>query len=85
MYGVAQVAQAPLLSWHWYVSPPAAPVKANVGVESLSGSAGLVGIATVVAGAVVSTVKVRLAGAVALLAASTMVTSKVWLASVRPV
>jgi hypothetical protein len=60
-------------------------VKANVGVESLSGSAGLVGIATVVAGAVVSTVKVRLAGAVALPAASTMVTSKVWLASVRPV
>ena len=85
MYGVAQVAQAPLLSWHWYVSPPAAPVKAKVGVASLSGSVGFVGIATVVVGAVVSTAKVRLAGAVALPAASTMVTSNVWLASVSPV
>ena len=82
---VAQAYHTPALSWHWYVSAPAAPLKPKVGVGVLSGSVGFVGIATVLLGAVVSTVKVLVAGAVALPAASTMRTSKVWDASVRPV
>ena len=84
VHGVVHATQAPVSIWHWYVSPAAAPLRPNDGVGLLSGSVGLVAIVTVLVGAVVSTVKLRVAGAVPLPAASTMRTSNTYAASPRP-